>query len=210
MNLRKTIKQRTFYDDKDYRDPHQDEVHRPTPQPSKEPTYKGEVIEFNPNLRPAAFPTIPLNQVIEESVKEGGTHVGEARQTLPSWSKQRASFIPPTNAGDLPNSIPSNNSQSYPVQQPSQESRSFDVSSMFTLLDHKEWSQKLANSPSRSRSRSSGRRVGASRPENSTYARNLNLMDKFDKRTDEEWVEAEMATSDEEECEEEPRGRQVR
>ena len=53
------------------------------------------------------------------------------------------------------------------------------------------------------------RRVGSCDLENPVYARNMELIEKLSKRTDEELVEAEMATSDEDE-EDESRGRQVR
>lgn len=213
MNLRKTIKTRTFYDDKDYRDPHQDEVYRTPPKPAKQPAYQGQVVEFNPDLRPAAFPTIPLGHVVEKVVtptKEAVTRiVCESPPTSPSRLQ------PPT-AHSLTVAPESTTSGSQAASQsdesprhPSQASRSvFDVSGMLTSLDKREWSRKLAISPDPSPS--PDRRIGACGVENPVYARNMEIMERMSKRTDEDWVEAEMVTSEDEDEDEEPRGRQVR
>ena len=67
MILRSSIKTPQKYDDLDYQDHNQDEVHQRTPHPEKKMiAYIGPIVEFNPNLRPAVFPTIPLDQVVDE------------------------------------------------------------------------------------------------------------------------------------------------
>ena len=214
MNLRKTIKVRTFYDDKDYRDPHQDEVYRAPPKPAKKPAYQGQVVEYNPDLRPAVFPTIPIGQVVREPVEEVETRIDcESLPTSPIPLESRAQLTSstdaPTDAANLLTLTSQNTSQpADQPEQPSQASRSaFDVSGMFTSLDHKEWAQRLAFPPGRSPS--PDRRTSASCMDNPVFARNMGLMEKLSQRTDEEWVEAEMATSEEEE-DDEARGRQVR
>jgi len=208
MNLRKTIKTRTFYDDQDYRDPHQDEVYRAPPTPAKQPIYQGQVVKFNSRLRPAAFPTIPLGQVVAQTGKEVTTHTGSESQAI-SFTRPEVTARANVSSGAFKSPI----SQSQDASQidnafqgqPGDSEFGFNVSDMFTSLDQKEWSRRL----SPARSPSPERQISACDMENPVYTKNMELMERLSKWTDEDWIEAEMATSDEEDEDEEPRGRQV-
>jgi hypothetical protein len=208
MNLRKTIKTRTFYDDQDFRDPHQDEVYRAPPTPTKQPAYQGQVVKYNPRLRPAAFPTIPLGLVVVQTGKEVTTHSVSEPQAIP-LTRPEVTVRANRSSGAL--KVPISQSQNAPQSdnalqcQPGDSEFAFDVSDMFTSIDQKEWSWRL--SPARSPSLE--RQVSACDVENPLYTKNMALMERLSKWTDEEWAEAEMATSDEEEEDDEPRGRQV-
>lgn len=206
MNLRKTIKTRTFYDDQDFHDPHQDEVHRAPRTPTEQPVYQGRVAEYNPRLRPAAFPTIPLGQVVQTG-EEVTTHtVSESQAISLTRLEVTARANQSNNALKSPISSHKASRSDNALQGRLGDSEStFNVSDMFTSQDQKEWSRRL--SPPRSPSLE--RQISAYDTENPVYTKNLELMERLSKRTDEEWVEAEMATSDEEEDDEEPRGRQV-
>lgn len=208
MNLRKTIKTRTFYDDQDFRDPHQDEVYRAPPTPTKQPAYQGQAAEYNPRLRPAAFPTIPLGQVVVQTGEEVTTHTVSESQVI-SFTRPEVTARANRSSGALksPVSQSQNASRSDNALQGQlgDSESTFNVSDMFTSLDRKEWSRRL--SPPRSPSLE--RQISACNTENTVYTKNMELMERLSKRTDEEWAEVEMATSDEEEEDDEPRGRQV-
>jgi len=208
MNLRKTIKTRTFYDDQDFRDPHQDEVYRAPPTPTKQPAYQGQVVKYNPRLRPAAFPTVPLGQVVAQTGKEVTTHTGsESQANLFACPEVTARANASSSALNLPISQSQNAPQTDNAFQGQlgDSGSAFNVSDMFTSIDQKEWSRRL----SPARSPSPERQISACDIENPVYTKNMELMERLSKWTDEEWAEAEMATSDEEAEDEEPRGRQV-
>lgn len=198
MNLRKKIKRRTFYDDQDYHDPNQAEVYRAPPKPVKS-AYTGKVIEFNPQLRPAVFPTIPLAQVVEEPKNEAsGPDLSESPNTEPINQLSRITSPTPDTPVQSVDSLP---------EQPDQRESVFDVSSMSTSIDKVVWARKLTMPPERTPSPTY--RTRSNRPENPVFENNMALMEKLSERTDEEWAAAEMATSDEDE-DDEPCGRHVR
>lgn len=209
MNLRKTIKARTFYDDRDFRDPHQDEVYRALPIPTRQPGFRGQVIDYNPRLRPAAFPTIPLGQVIAQTGEEVTTHTVSELKAIPFTRPEvTAAANASSSALELPISQSQNASQAADAfqGQPGDTEFPLNVSDMFTSIDQKDWSRRL--SPARSPSLE--RQISVSDKGNPVYTKNMELMERLSKRTDEEWAEAEMATSDEEDEDEEPRGTQVK
>lgn len=200
MNLRRTIKQRTFYDDKDYHDPNLDQVRRPPPKSTK-PTYTGQVIEYNPNLRPAVFPTIPLDQEVKEPAEETSA-LDSSNEGQDAGATPQPSTPPPDTANTLSHHPPS---RCLSADSEHEES-AFDMSSMYTSADQLEWSGRLRMPLGRS---SSPERVmGCNGLGNPTFAKNWKRMVKLGRRTDQEMIEAEMATSDED-ASEEPQERSV-
>lgn len=88
MNLRSSRHAPQKYDDQDFHDHNQDRVRERTPVKMAE-KYCGPVYEFNPNLRPAIFPTIPLDQEVDEDFN---VHVlsGQSVRTLQPSQPDRA------------------------------------------------------------------------------------------------------------------------
>ncbi|KAL8822459.1 MAG: hypothetical protein Q9191_006806 [Dirinaria sp. TL-2023a] len=199
MNLRKSIKRRTFYDDRDYHDPNQHEVYRASPKAVK-PAYKGKIVEFNPNLRPAAFPTISLGQVVVEEVEEEKEEEDEPTIKEASAPDSSESSTPNPHP-QTPTTLATSNNQVQSVdalcEQPHSGNSIFDVSNMYTSIDKAVWSQRLTMSPTRTPSPPC--EMSSNGSENPVFVNNMKLLEKLSKRTDEAWAAAEMETSDEDE-----------
>ena len=188
MELRKTIRPVHKYDDIDYHDYHQDEVgQRTSPLALDRQAYRGRVIEYNPNLRPAVFPTIPLDEEVSDSATEC---VNQPSQYSPLSYQQ--------------NQYEKSDSE----RRADTVHQSFDFSSfrdpqMFaTVTTNDRWSHELDKDlmtlPSRTPSPKSSKSNGSG---NKIYVQNLKLMEKLDKRTEMDWNIAEMETSEEDEVE---------
>ena len=199
MNLRKSIKRRTFYDDRDYHDPNLSGCILPAaPKPVKL-AYKGKVVEFNPQLRPAVFPTISLGQVVEEPT---------IKEPRPPESSESSTSNPKTQPSTLSTTFHNQVQAVDPLHdRPDSGDSAFDVSNMYTSLDKAMWSRRLTMSLGQTPSPT--REMSSNGPENPVFAHNMKLMDKWSKRTDEDWAAVEMETSDEDE-DVGPRARRVR
>ena len=187
MKLRTASERRTTqkYDNTDIHDRHQDEVLQRISTPQLlDPRlcYRGPVIEHNPNLRPAAFPTIPLDQDIEDS---------EVRIE---------SGLPLPSPLDPPLVKNARNDERL------QESQSFDFAhfkdpEMFaaTSIDDR-WSRDLGKNLRDSQLRTPSPKTlkRSNGPERKIYMQNMKILDKFSRRTEMDWNIAEMATSEDE------------
>lgn len=181
------------YDDLDYHDHQQDELRQRTPKPvDSSLCYRGRVVEYNPNLRPAVFPTIPLDQEVEERW-EGGEDGVEA---VPSLTAQ-STYQPLIVENDRSNQGPELSRQSFDFS----AFKHFDMFASTSMNDR--WSRDLDRnlkmSPVRTPSPKSLKRSNG--PENKVYVQNLKLLDKFSDRTETDWNIADMETSDEDEVE---------
>lgn len=187
MRLRTASERRTTqkYDDTDIHDRHQDEVlQRISPPQLLDPRlcYRGPVIEHNPNLRPAAFPTIPLDQEIEDC---------EVRvEPLPLPSPLNQPLVKNVrNADRLLDS-----SQPF-------DFAGFKDPEMFaaTSIDDR-WSRDLGKNLRDSQLRTPSPKTlkRSNGPENKIYMQNMKILDRFSRRTEMDWNIAEMATSEDE------------
>lgn len=197
MELRKKKKAPVYYDDVDFRNPQQEEVFFTPSKSAKKLGYTGLPIDYNPNLRPAAFPTIPHGHQVDLEVEDVTRPTPPATNKALATSSAASSSAQFLQAPTVAVSLRQRQSQAYNSALP--------TPNMFTQADKDEWAQRLAFNAGRSPS--PDRRAASHGLLNPVLAGNYALMNKFGKRTDVEWVAAEMATSDEED--DEPRGRQV-
>lgn len=190
MRLRTPSERRTTqkYDDTDIHDHHQDEVLQriSTPQlVNPRLQYRGLVTEFNPNLRPAAFPTIPLDQEIEDS--EVRVEPG-----LPQPS-------PLTNQRHLLKNA--RNDERRPDSSHPFDFAPFKDPEMFaaTSIDDR-WSRDLGKNLRNSQLRTPSPKTlkKSNGPENRIYMQNMKILDRFRRRTEMDWNIAEMVTSEDE------------
>lgn len=170
MRLRKSIKPPKRYEDELGEGGHLIRSPSVTSQPK---AYRGKVIEHNPDLPPAAFPTLdPRRPTPPRTNQQQLNH-----QKMPS--NQRNHAHSPT--------------ASPPHQQPATNFSNRDLNHPFSLRDPV-FDYPLDNmtgfDPSSQQHMDNG--VG-----NPIWERNMALLDGFEQRTDLEWEEAEMATSDE-------------
>ncbi|KAL8956910.1 MAG: hypothetical protein Q9193_005687 [Seirophora villosa] len=170
MGLRKSIKPPKRYEDELGEGGH---LIRSPSVTSRPKPYRGKVIEHNPDLPPAAFPTLdPRRPTPPRNNQQQLNH-----QKMPSTQRKPAHS--PT--------------VSPPHQQPATFFSNRDLNHPFSLRDPV-FDYPLDNmtgfDPSSQQRMDNG--IG-----NPIWERNMALLDGFDKRTDLEWEEAEMATSDE-------------
>ncbi|KAI4095740.1 MAG: hypothetical protein LQ344_001457 [Seirophora lacunosa] len=170
MRLRKSIKPPKRYEDELGEGGHLIRSPSVTSQPK---AYRGKVIEHNPDLPPAAFPTLdPRRPTPPRTNQQQLNH-----QKMPS--NQRNHAHSPT--------------ASPPHQQPATNFSNRDLNRPFSLRDPV-FDYPLDNmtgfDPSSQQHMDNG--IG-----NPIWERNMALLDGFEQRTDLEWEEAEMATSDE-------------
>ena len=84
LRKRSAIRIPQKYDDLDYHDHAQESAPKSASCPEETNDgsgYRGRVLDYNPSLRPAVFPTIPLDQEIEEQEEECASLPGESLQT---------------------------------------------------------------------------------------------------------------------------------
>ena len=102
MILRSSIKTPQKYDDLDYQDHNQEEVHQRTPHPEKKIiAYTGPIVEYNPNLRPAVFPTIPLDQEIDEEAWQRSKYSHIQRHAASGIGRSNSTSQRPSRPFDL-------------------------------------------------------------------------------------------------------------
>ena len=178
------------YDDADYQDRHQNEVRQHTVESEASDVYRGPVIEFNPNLRPAVFPTIPLDQEVDESLftaSEVSQNAPAQRATKPSQPDVESGYQSDTSSHTLRFS-------------PSSDPEMF----AFTSTDDR-WSRELNKEVNTSPLRPSSPKmlpkttVGTG---SKVWNENMKKLDALAKRTETDWNIAEMETSEEDEAEE--------
>ena len=102
MILRSSIKTPQKYDDLDYQDHNQEEVHQRTPHPEKKMiAYTGRIIEYNPNIRPAVFPTIPLDQEVDEDAWQRSKYSHSQRHAVSGNGSSNPASQRPSRSFDL-------------------------------------------------------------------------------------------------------------
>ncbi|KAI4115522.1 MAG: hypothetical protein LQ345_003890 [Seirophora villosa] len=170
MRLRKSVKPPKRYEDELEVGGH---LIRSPSLTSRPKSYRGKVIEHNPDLPPAAFPTLdPRRPTPPRTNQQQLNH-----QKMPSTQRKHA---------HSPTASP-------PHQQPATNFSNRDLNHPFSLRDPV-FDYPLDNmtgfDPFSQQHMDNG--IG-----NPIWERNMALLDGFEQRTDLEWAEAEMATSDE-------------
>ena len=179
------------YDNANYEDRHQNEVRQPIAEPETSKAYRGRVIEYNPNLRPAVFPTIPLDQEVDESLFTSS-------ENAPSQHPHRATQTPqPKDVGsDDQSDASSQTLRGSPLSNPGMYS--------FTSTDDR-WSRELNKDLNSSPLRASSPKMPA-KPSagigSKVWNENMKKLDMLAERTETDWNIAEMETSEEDEAEE--------
>ena len=194
---RGAIKSPQRYDNENYEDCHVNGVRRGAHK--EELVYRGPVIEYNPNLRPAVFPTIPLDQEVDESLF---TAVA-VNQDAPSVSQQlqRDPQTPQPDVGNGHQSVSSHTLSSHTALGfPSPTSLE-----MFILPSTDDrWSRELNRDLNTPPLRTSSPNMLA-KPiagiGSKVWSENMRNLDKFYKRTEADWNIAGMETSEEDEAE---------
>lgn len=195
MRLRSNSALRTpqRYDNADYQDRHQNEVRQHTVEPEASDVYRGRVIPYNPNLRPAVFPTIPLDQEVDESLFTPS----EVNKNAPSQPPQRATKL---SHAEIESGHQSDTSSHTLRFSPSSDPEMF----AFASTDDR-WSRELNKDLNTSPLRASSPKM---LPKNSVgmgskvWNENMKKLDTLAKRTETDWNIAEMETSEEDEAEE--------
>lgn len=186
MELRKNIKAPQRYDEiEEYVRSPSTESYRPTqsPPPVRE-KYLGKIIEYNPNLPPAAFPTLDswaprrVDEVSTTSPVAGSIQAPQLSNPPPAMRKP-----PKSNVLTAPDSSRVTKPMIKPPKMPrfrkSSRNRSISLGSTSDFPD-------------------AGNGRWDNGPNNPIYTRNMEIMESLGKRTSEEEFEAEMETSDEE------------
>lgn len=185
---RENIKAPVKYDGLVAHDNSEEELYRPTVAQRRSSAYRGKVIEFNPNLPPAAFPTLELGQRRESNapmVNYTGMRDMTTEQTnryLPC-EMHRSAYPTPNTSTFYQTSLRSpqfRNSASTVL-------RSAPITPQSAYLMEKKWSNQGWKGWDTSNNL-----------QNPVYANNLKTMKRLDARTEEDWNIAEMETSDEE------------
>ncbi|KAL8977886.1 MAG: hypothetical protein Q9177_006541, partial [Variospora cf. flavescens] len=176
MGLRKSVKAPKRYEDEIAE---RGQLQRSPPINSHPPittrpkAYRGPVIEYNPNLPPAAFPTLDPRQPTP----------------APRYQQQMDRHIPSN-----PRRRNGNPTPSPPYRPPPSNFSDADLNHSFPL--RKTFSESshgnMAGIGQASRSHHMDNGIG-----NPIWEGNMAIMEKLSKRTDEDWVMAEMETSDE-------------
>ena len=192
---RDALKTPQRYDNVDYEDRHLSEGRQQSGEPESLNAYRGPVIEYNPNLRPAVFPTIPLDQEVDESLF---TPTEVNLQNAPSQHPQRATQIPQPD--DIWIAHQSDTSSHTLRASPSRNSE------MYTFLSTDDrWSRELNRDINTSPHRASSPKMPA-KPDVGIGSRvwnaNMKKLDKLSRMTETDWNVAEMETSEEDEAEE--------
>ncbi|KAL8713645.1 MAG: hypothetical protein Q9225_006721 [Loekoesia sp. 1 TL-2023] len=162
MELRKNIKAPRRYED---------ELDEEAARPSPVRAAPANVIRQNPNLPPAAFPTLDLRQPSARENRQADNHI-------PTNYRK--------NAHD-----PANSSSREPNRRST------------TTEPH---SPQLQHLPMASTSQVTGPHMDNG-PGNPIWEMNMRLLEKLDKRTDEDWFMAEMETSDEDGAPSQPKAK---
>ncbi|KAL8782592.1 MAG: hypothetical protein Q9195_009615 [Heterodermia aff. obscurata] len=180
------------YDNLEYQDRHQNEErqHHDEPETSND-VYRGPVIQYNPHLRPAVFPTIPLDQEVDESLF---TSSEIKLQNAPS--PRRATQYPQPE--DITNSSQSDASSHTLLGDPA----------MFSITSTDDrWSRELNRDLNTSPARTTSPKMSSAKPAvgigSKIWNDNMKKLDLLSKRTETDWNIAEMETSEEDEAEEE-------
>ena len=168
MNLRSSTYAPQKYDDLDFHDHNQDRVRERTPV-KMTGQYCGPVVAYNPNLRPAIFPTIPLDHEADE---DANVHVlsGQSGRTPQSPRPDDAILHSSTSAIGRSNPGPGSPSQSEFF-----DFASFRDPQMFLSTPNSGWapherSRSLIMTPPRSPSP-----TGDNGPGNKVYMENLGM-----------------------------------
>ncbi|KAL9010992.1 MAG: hypothetical protein Q9173_004120 [Seirophora scorigena] len=169
MGLRKSVKAPKRYEDELGEGGH---LIRSPPVTSRPKSYRGKVIEYNPDLPPAAFPTLDPR-----------------RPTPPRANQQQLNHQMPSNQRKYARSP----TASPPHQQPATNFSNRDLNHPFSLRDPVS-DYPLDNMTGFDQASQQHMHNGIGNP---IWERNMALLDGFEKRTDLEWAEAEMGTSDE-------------
>ena len=192
---RDALKTPQRYDNVDYEDRHLNEARQQSGEPESLNAYRGPVIEYNPNLRPAVFPTIPLDQEVDESLF---TPPEVNLQNAPLQHPQRATRT--SQPEDVGSSHQSDASSHTLRASPSSDSEMFSFSS----TDDR-WSRELNRDINTSPLGPSSPKMPA-KPDvgigSKVWNDNMKKLDKLSKRTETDWNIAEMETSEEDEAEE--------
>lgn len=210
---RENIKAPVKYDGLVAHDNSEEELYRPTVAQRRSSGYRGKVIEFNPNLPPAAFPTLKLGQRRESNApvvnytEMRDTTVEQTNRYLPC-EMHRSAYPTPNTSTFNPNTFRCSQFRNSATQDPTLNTdfqtlyktqemtgnmgilalpRSAPITPQSAYLMEKKWSGQGWKGWDTSNNL-----------QNPVYADNVKIMKRFDTRTEEDWNIAEMETSDEE------------
>ena len=163
-----------------------------TPKSKKQPAYRGKVIEFNPNLPPAAFPTLDHPSYVHN----GGTVAVNLEPHSLGSESQELTVFEATNSDSLGRgSHPEETVLTGNVPVPTPTTANFTHRNSPSVMQRSEKGQKQArgNMPSSMRGRPND-----NGPQNPIWASNMARMVEAGKMSDQDRIMLEMETSDEE------------
>ncbi len=191
MELRKrTQTPRRFGDDDEFKSTeHRREQRRqPTSSTSRHTFEIPPLIDYNPNLPPAAFPTMSLGEARKSGADVPGANVSELQEQLSGIDRrvrQRPSSIPESHACEP---VQPTEQPNLPKMAPPLRDGGLNFRPDTMLSNHAEPGEETE-----------GGRL-SNGPLNPVWVSNIKIMEKLDERTDQDWIIAEMETSDEEEA----------
>lgn len=191
---------------------HPEEAHyRPTVAQRRSLGYRGKVVEFNPNLPPAAFPTLELGQRRESDApvvnhtEMCATTVEQTNRYLPCEMHRSAYSTPNTSTFDSNTfrcSQFSNSATQDPTPNTEFQTKTQEVTGNMGILALPRSAPVILQSAYLMEKKWSGQGCKgwdtSNNLQNPVYADNVKIMKRFDRRTEEDWNVAEMETSDEE------------
>ncbi len=215
---RESIRAPKKYDGLVAHDNSEEEIYQPTLAQRRSLAYRGKVIEFNPNLPPAAFPTLELGQRRDNSTPILNQNamrdppVEQNNRNLPC-EMHRSAYSTLNTSTFNTTALHSSEFNRYAVQTPSLDTDLLrnhpDVSDgMETPVSPRSAPiTPLSAYPMAMKRSSQGEERWNTNSElqNPVYANNMEILKRLDARTEEDWNIAEMETSDDGE----PSGRPV-
>ena len=191
----------------------EEELYRPPTGPRRSSVYRGKVVDFNPDLPPAAFPTLELGQrraeiapVVEDETMHNAL-VDQTNRNLPCEMHRPARSTHNTSTSDTNNSRNTRFENLFTQNQPggtdSQKSRK--VHQLTDDMGVSAFPRSVSSTPhdvyqvERRWSNQGDTRLNVTNtPYNPAYAHTLETMMHLDAREQRELIMAEMETSDEE------------
>ena len=193
---RGTLKTPQRYDNVDYQDRNLNEArqHSAESESDAQLRYTGPVIQYNPNLRPAVFPTIPLDQEVDESLFTSS--VVNVQNATAQHPQPAAQTPQPEDVG--------NGRQSDTSSQTLRGSPLSDSEMATSTYTDDRWSRELNRGLNTPPLRPSSPKMPAKPTAgigSKVWNENMKKLDMLYKRTETDWNIAEMETSDEDEAE---------
>ena len=212
MELRKKTKAPKRYDDVEFQRESQPNLKRPPPKATlMRPAFQAKIIEFNPDLPPAAFPTTDSwlpTKVLEDSSHNSSCQNQNQNQNQnqdQNEDQNQNQSLKPQKITCRPEfKTPQGAKKELIVpQQPTIPLANIKHDNESNMACPSSYIRQFFRTPTRSfeygqpEELEEGRR--SNNPGNPVYESNMKIMENLSARTDEDWVVAELETSDEEE-----------